>query len=331
MNKIESLQHFNENHVKIKAEEKLNAAKEYYQKHREELKEDFLKSFKKMCLKITEMQKSGQKDKIGYITYSMLRINMFDKKYGYFVDASNKFWFFDTEECRIEYDASWAFRFLDQFETELEDKRKLYISKILKHDIERIKLKQMKNYNRIIVELARYAFKEGEKVDEYRQIDREDVLEVRVGEYKGLNEVVYKEDVRVKESDIIKGWLEEKFEYEYEHEILKNLDLSGGDYEGINLMYGDFSGSNLSGSNMKRCLFNGAKFRNCLLEKADFRGANLEGADFEEANLKNAVFTGAHVKGLCIKGADLEGAVFSKEDMEKLELDEQQKNVVIRV
>lgn len=310
MKKIEALEHYNENYVEPNRLEKLNKLDEYLEKHKEELAAKFVEAFKNICIKAKCMQKAGNKSKIGYITFSLLRTNILEKKYVYALDAYSNLWFFDRCECQVEYDVNWAFKFLDDFEEELEEKRKHYINKILKPDVEKIKLKEVDLYNERIVKLARYAISEAVRTQAYLDIDKEEVLEVRVGEYKGFSEVVFKEDTRVKDAVAIKRWLEAKYEYEYVYEVLKNLDLSHGDYEGIDLSYADLRGSNLSNSNFKKCLLVGTNFEGADLSFSDFRDANIQGVNLNRTSL--------------------EGCKFLNKDISNLYLDdEQRKNIIV--
>ncbi|MBC2580532.1 hypothetical protein [Clostridium sp. DJ247] len=198
MTREEALQHFQEKYVKIKSDEKIDELKKYYIKNKDELANGFIKSFKDICIKISNMQSAAEKDKIAYINYSILRTNIMDRKYMHLVDAFNKYWYFDIQECSTEYDTSWAFDFLEEFEKELEEIRKLYMNKISAPDIDKIKLKETKLYNQYIIDLAKYSMPEAIKLKEYKEIHKEDIVEIRVGEYRGSSELVYKEQRTMK-------------------------------------------------------------------------------------------------------------------------------------
>jgi hypothetical protein len=62
-------------------------------------------------------------------------------------------------------------------------------------------LKTVDLYNKSIVKLARDIMPEAIKVKEYQEIEKEESVEIRVGEYKSISEVVYN-DVR-QEKDVI--------------------------------------------------------------------------------------------------------------------------------
>lgn len=398
MNRRQALEHFKAGPLKEKGIEKMDQVNEYFKTHKEELLPDFIESFRRICIKIAEMQARGEKGEIGYITYSAMASNIAARNYIYVIDAYNTEWFYDEVECRDSYDVSWAFRFLDEFEEELEPQRKLYNDKITKEDMEQLRLEEFGIYNAVINDFIRYAMPYAAEIEEYKQIEKADILEVRAGPYKGASELMYKEDRRIKNSSEIKAWLESK-EGTYDYEILKGLDLSNGDYEGIDIQYGDLSKSNMKECKLKNGSFIGTKFiqtiltganlEDATLDHADFTkselkdanmkgvkgsrinfrdanmekvnlvealliyadmrnvnlsnavcikaalkgacfdGANLENCNFEGVNLTKSDFRGAKLKGINLKNAVLKETKFLKSDLPLLDLDEEQKAVII--
>lgn len=290
MAKEDVLQHFIENEVQTKNLESLLALEEYFQNHKDELVHDFVQSFRNICRTIKTMQLRGEKGRIGHITYSMLRTEIMEGRHIYVIDASDITWFFDRKECQAEYNAGWAFQYLDVVESELEQISKTYMGAITKPDIERIKLGLANKYHQYVVSLARYAMPQAIILPEYLEIDKEEELEVRVGEYLDHSETIYKEDVIVKDSEEIKAWLEEKLEYEYAYEVFTDLTLSHGNYEGIDLRYADMKQSDLSRSNLRGCILLGTKFIGCRLQGTDFSYSLISEADFSYSDLKDAVF-----------------------------------------
>ncbi|TYQ16971.1 UNVERIFIED_CONTAM: putative low-complexity proteins [Acetivibrio alkalicellulosi] len=347
MKKGEALEHFKQNYLKSYLEEDVLKLEEYYDKYRLQLSEGFIRSFGEICKKIKGMQASGLKDKIGFINYSILRTKIISNNYNYSIYAYDKNWYFDQNECKVEYDVSWAFDFFKEFMNYLEEKRKPYLNKVINSDIERIALNETDFYSKPILKLARHAILEAIKIKEYQEIEKEDVLEIRFGEYKSISEVVYKDDTRIKDSNEMKDWLEEKNLNEYIYEVFKNLDLSEGNYEGIDLTYTDFRGSNLSKSNLKKSILFGSRLGNCNLQKVDFTEAimtdadfqcadlssavlcncNMEGTSLEKADLSSVDFRGATLRKTCFKGSKLNGARFLMKDIQYL--DDEQKSVVM--
>lgn len=327
MKKAEALAHFEQTYVQPKLLQKLLQAQDYLLQHRDELAADFQKSLCQICLAIKARQLKGELGKVGFIHYAMLRSAILFRKPQYRIDVYPKEWYFDLDapECSAYFDADPIFKFLDELEQELDGPRRQYLNRITPVDLEQIKLREAPKFNRLLVSLADYALSYTPLPAQLSEIVKETEFEIRVGEYYDLTEVVYKEDVRNKEAEAIKEWLEDKHENSYVAAVLKNLDLSHGDYAGNDLRRVDFQGSNLAKANFQSCLLSKARFADCQLNQADFSDAILHDADFSGANLQQAVFSGAEgargitsdldlnihsVWGVNFSGANLEGANF---------------------
>ncbi len=104
------------------------------------------------------------------------------------------------------------------------------------------------------------------------------------------------------------------------------LDLSGMNFEGINLRGANFSNSNLSEANFSGIDLRGANFNDANLNNAVFNGANLAWSHFERANLfgaklnvlsvDGAKFCKADLRNINLTGSNLQGAIFTKANME---------------
>lgn len=345
MTRTEALRHFNENEVAESCNQTLLALDKFYHEHREELVPDFLESMGRLCRKIKQIQEKKVKGKIGFIHYSMLRTAIIDQSYRYLTEAHDRSWYLDTVECMADYNADWAFGFLNSLAKELERKRRVYFNRIIASDIQKIVLRQAERFNCYVVKLIRHGMNQAELLPEFREIDKEPEFEVRVGEYFDLNEIVYKQDTREKNSQTVKRWLERKLDNEYAYEALQRLDLSNGRYEGIDLRYADLRGSRLSGADLSGSVLVGTRFdkghlekanlSNAIVYEANFSGCNLQGAslaevegasglpdgvwqrpgfdgvNFNGADLKGADLTGANLKGADFRGADLAGVNFN--------------------
>lgn len=320
----EAFEHFQKTYVKEISRVKLMALEEFYQRHRDELVPDFLESLGRICSRIESMLQCGRKSKISYIHYAMLRTALLENSHLWRIDAYDNSWYRDPNECTAYYDAGWAFKFLDSFEAELEPYRKQYLNRVVKADLERLKLREAAKYQYYVIELARYALKQAATVPEFQKIAKETLFEVRVGEYFDITEVVYKEDLRPKDSRETMLWLEAKEPNQYSYEVFRGLDLSGGDYEGIDLRYAYLNGANVSRSNLRKATLIGAQLTGATLEETDFTLADIFGADFNHCQLQGANFRGADggsgikettpwlpgFAGADFSGANLEGADF---------------------
>ncbi|WP_139488162.1 pentapeptide repeat-containing protein [Brevibacillus dissolubilis] len=350
------MEHFETTVVQPLLLEQLLALEAYFQEHKDELAVEFLASIQHICGEIRAMQAAGTKGKIGYITYSMLRIELLSGRPAYLIEAMNEEWLFDRTECQAEYLAEWAFRYLDEFTVRCEQAGKAYMGAVTAPDIEKIKLKEAAKFHQYVVALAQYAL--GRMNDDvharhalaqgdgnsqaehantshpgaaspipkhpwlFNQIELEDELEIRVGEYWDISEVVYKRDLCPKDSADTKQWLEEKEEDAYAYECFTGLDLSDGDYGEIDLRYTDFTGSDLSESNLHKAVLVGAKCRECRAAGADFSASLIHEADFSHSDLTGASFAYALGEGGMADPQEWEAPGFFPVNLSEAKLDD---------
>ncbi|HOV26443.1 MAG TPA: pentapeptide repeat-containing protein [Pseudobacteroides sp.] len=335
MNREEALQHFNENFVRQKSIEKMLKVEEFFHKNRDNLVADFLDSFRRICLKIKQIQNEGKKGEVGYITFSLLRTSMKEGKLLYLIEAFDSNWFLDRMECQAIYDAGWLGKFLDEFEAELEENRREYVGLLGSFDTERLKFKEAGFYSQYIANIARYTMPFAVLLREYRDIVRNEKMEVRVGEYLDISEVVYKENSGKRNPEEITRQLLDMKDKLFWHEDFKKLNLSKGNLEKRSLNHSDFKGSDLSESNMKFCKLIGTRFHECIMIRADLSNSYIYDADFSDCNLDSARFVNskgakgrfynpkfrtrsiwgvnferANLENVSFKGADLQGANF---------------------
>lgn len=331
----EILQHFYETEVEKRRLNYLLALEDYFQASKDSLAEDFRKAFQRICQQLQQQQEQQKKGPIAHITFSLLRTALLEKKYIYLVEGTDEEWFFDMQPILATYDATWAFRFFEQFIDELTVYSKTFAGAITLADIESIKLNEVNYFHQYVISLARYALPAIMRCAEYMSLNRELQLEIRIGEYLDVNEIVYSEDFTAKDSDEIKAWLEQKLEDEYPYEVFSKLNLSSGNYEGIDIRYGFFQQTNLKRSQLQESLLIGANFSESILLNADLSFSTIHEANFSHSQMQGVNlqhvqgasglqnresweipgylpvnFTGANLEGANFELADLRGACF---------------------
>ncbi|MDY8047941.1 pentapeptide repeat-containing protein [Paenibacillus polymyxa] len=327
MNREEVFRHFKNEIYEPLKHRMLFALEVYFQNHKHALAKAFRNSLEQIFEKVKLMQQEGNKQALGYISYSMLRTELANGRATYLVEAMDKRWFMDLHTCQVTYNAEWAFRYLDEWEMELSKQAKKYGGRIGLDDIQRMKLHAAVYVHQYIIALARFSITEEwfDDIQFAHEIQLEDVFELRVGEYLDRSEVIYKRDVRVKDSIVIKDWLEEKKPYDYIHEVFRKIDGSQGNYEGIRLQYtdlsessfinSDFTGGNLIGSCWYKAYLQEADFSDCLIQEARFEKANLREASFRDAVAVPGIYQSERwerpgFQPVSFAGADLTGATF---------------------
>jgi len=201
----------------------------------------------------------------------------------------------------------------------LSEISKTYDGKITSGDLAAVRKRGVIRCDVNMVEFAKKAIKEAVRIEEFKLIEKEEVLEVRIGEYKGYSEIIYKEDIRKKDSKEIVAWLESK-NGTYSYEILRELDLSGGDYEEITMHYADLSKCDLSNANFEDASLIGTKFNDAKIDNTNFQNADLSESNFNSTAIKNSNFQGStlmdsDLSNIKIDGCNFQGADFSESNL----------------
>lgn len=293
MNKAEAWEHFVNLYGDEFSRAKIMELEQRFRQRLEQFIREFVESFREICTQIRTMQSRNEKGKISYITYSMLRTAILDRRPVYLVEAFDKDWFLDPAECQVRYHPAWAWELLYQLGLELEEKRKLYLNQISQAKLKSFILQETDLYHRYIIRLARYAMDQARQLPEFQVIEREPEFEVRVGEYLDLSELVYREIRLPEDPDVRKAWIAANPDLACTYGALTDLNLAQGDYWGIDLQYSDLRGSNLSQSNLSFSTLTGAKFNRASLAESDLQEAWIFEADFGECDLRGANLSGA--------------------------------------
>lgn len=329
------IQNFYETEVVKSRENHLLALERYVQGSIDVLVTEFKKSFKTICNELYKQQVETEKGPIGHITFSLLRTELLEGKAIYVVEGTNEDWFLDLKPIITFYDASWLFRFLIEEIEELRQRSRTFIGAISEAELDSILLKEAGYYHQYFVSLARYALADVDTFFEYANLERNQTVDIRIGEYLDISELVFKEDYEEKDIEEVKTWLNQKLTNEYIYDSFKELDLSSGDYKTIDLRYSFFQKSNLSESNLRESMLIGSNFKNSklinsdlsfsLIHEADFSNCNLQGANFLRAQGYSGLdqptkwdkpgylpvrFKGANLQGTNFEQADLRGANF---------------------
>ncbi|WP_236346194.1 pentapeptide repeat-containing protein [Paenibacillus plantiphilus] len=153
---------------------------------------------------------------------------------------------------------------------------------------------QLYPFHAYMVHAVRYAMDTAKQLESFQNLATEGQLDIRVGEYKDeqTSESVYLRSGYPRTSVSCKGWLESRLEQEYIYEHIRYVNLSEGNYEGINLSYTWFEVVKLTGSNLRGGLLLGTGFERCECDGVDFSGSRLFDADFRGCKLEQARFDG---------------------------------------
>jgi uncharacterized protein YjbI with pentapeptide repeats len=316
MTREEAMEHFEEEYVYKYYVQMDKKAEQYIEENNEILTSEFIETFRSLCKKIKQMQIEGKKEKIAYITFSFGIDNLLHKSHEYMVHAYGSEWFYeDSEECKVMHDLNWLYEFMEDTYNQLVEISKKYIGNITSADLKEVRKSGVISCDVLFRKFAKKAIEKAVEIDEFKEIEKDEVLEIRNGEYKGYNEIIYKIDTGVKSSKDIKNWLEKKDEEDdYCHQILCNLDLSNGDYKGIGAHHTDFSGSDLSNADFEGTSLIDARFNKAKIENVNFKGASLDESNFAYTTVKNSNFVEADLLDSNFEKSELIGCNLADTD-----------------
>ena len=349
MNREEAARHFEEEVVTVERQHMLLMLDTCLQRDQEQLIEAYLSSFQALCRQIREAQLAGRKGAISYITYSFLRTEIVAGRAYDLVEAADHRWFLDSDPIRLEYDAGWAFGVLDQMMERLEQAARFYMGKIASSELQRIRMRECEAVHRYVAALIRAAMPEAVKTAEYMELQREDIFEIRAGEYCDTSECVYREDKRQLVAANVKDWLSERNLYDYTYNAFGELELQRMICDELDFRYTAFRGTQLDGTSFKQGILLGTSWQSCSLRSTDFTGSVVSGAKFDGCCLREAVLrgitgssgrldpawrgpalegvsfrdcdlTGADLRDAWLEGADLRGACLDGVDLRGAQL-----------
>lgn len=289
---------------------------EYIRDHFESLTAKFLECFSAYCRKISRMQRQGKKGPVAYIHFSVLRTNVLLNRHEIRMDAYDENWYLDREECSGSYPVEEFYCFLEKFGEAVEELRTGSGGGVSLAQAQKRVFDESKLYLLYLAEFIRLGMRQAVLTEDYRRMERAPCFTVAIGGYLDRFDILYREDHTQKEGGQVKRRFQKASRFSYE--ICENLDLSGGDYEGLEFQYSSFEGCDFTGSsfhkgNLLFCNFKGAMLKDVNMEKvkifdADFSGATLEGVSFAGAKLKHISFAGARLVGV-----DFEKALLAEE------------------
>lgn len=325
MDKKTALHHFKEHHFRPLLETELDRLEAQFHHNQAGLISDFKQSFKDLCIHIQSMQQQGLKEPIGYIHYSFLRTQILEQSYLYMVEAYSADWYEDHSDCKLTYDASWAYARMSVMSETLEQRRKIYMGAINSADVERLILESAPFFHSFVDSLIRLAIAESVQTPAYQAIHKAKRLLIRTGEYRDISENLYVWDQEPLPADeVIEKLMQSNEEEPYVYENLKLLSLPHLQQFQQDLRYNDFSYSDLRGIQFDSCILMGTRwqqanieggsFKGCLLVDADFRYSHLKGVNFGEASGRVDRKDGRRTPGLCglrFEHANLDGADFT--------------------
>ena len=272
---------------------------------------EFVLSMQNYFKKIIKMQQAGLKDAIGAINLSLLRTKLLSRDYHVRLDAYNDQWYLDRVECVSTYKVRHLYGRLDEFADLLEEIRKDSFISLSFGEINDRLLHESRRYFITVSEFLRAAIKEVVKTAEYKALKRESVFQIYFGEFQDAVMIIYKEDHEPKDSAQVKRHLESK-QAAYTYELCTQLDLSHGQFEGLNITHSSFKNCQFTMSNWQDSKLLFCSFHAAVFQYTSFNFVHMVQGDFSDAILEFVSFKGAKLQHVTFKNATLIHIDFSE-------------------
>lgn len=274
--------------------------------NKEKLRTQILDVFKKLS------EKSNKDDglKIRYVDFSILKVSILNEKYEIFVAAYDKNWY-AGEMIYESFCIDYVFKGLTEIRDDLYKKAKKYVGKIRCSSIDQYILKKSSEYNNYLTFFFIEYLKQYDEEESFKEMNKEKLVTVIYGDYKGNSQIVYSYDEKTKDEEEFKlkfnSGKKQNFVFEQWTNIeLKDFCITNKDITCMNLKYSNINnfmlkecksvGVNFKESTLKKC-----KFMLCDLGTADFSKRSLEDVVFENCILRNAKFDNAKLSNVYVK------------------------------
>lgn len=284
---------------------------DYVKKHFEQLVRQFVDCFSAYCDKIYQMQQEGIKGAIAYVHFSVLRTNILLKKHELRLDAYDERWYMDPVECSGCYPVGEIYSYLEKYGNIVDDLQRKSNGKVSLAEAQKKIFNESNIYLFYVAELIRIGMRNILQTEAYQRIDRAPCFAVCIGGFMDRFDILYKEDHTVKDSKEVKRYLQSKKQTLFSHEILENLDLSNGNFEGLEFQYSSFAGCDFTKSSWNKSRLVFSNFQNVILKDTKMEKMKIFDTDFSGATLEHVNFAGAKLKHLSFVGAKLLQVDFS--------------------
>ena len=194
MKKSEVLEHFLEHEVRAASCNFVTGAMSRMKKeNKKETVQDFVSDFR-MLLGECREQENGNGARIRYIQISLVRSKALAGNPFYILEAFGTEYYLSEPVAVREPGLAWLYEEFDRFCKEIDRQGKRYFQGINELDLNRIKLAELINCNRIVRHLFEESFVYIINSDEFRNLGSGKKLGIHMGEYRGPFEKIFETD-----------------------------------------------------------------------------------------------------------------------------------------
>lgn len=271
---------------------------------------------------IGRQAKEKEKEDCVYFLYALQRCDLIERRAVVRLDVTNMEWYLDEEPLSVCFDITFLFQeYFDWQDKLLLDMRE-YMGKVNKYDVCSLVQDEIMVCNQLITHILRFAFRDLEQQEVFKEIGKLPFWVIRWGEYKDYSEIVMQVKREAKGQEV---WLERLEQYQENPEALTadywyRETLTSGDCRKKNMYFIVFEECTLKGIDFSRADLTGARFLRCRIEKCRFSSANLSQADFEECIFEEDDFSGANLAQTTFSEEGFQPELFDEKQMDELQI-----------
>ncbi|WP_077611733.1 pentapeptide repeat-containing protein [Clostridium sp. Marseille-P2415] len=263
----------------------------------------------------------GEKEKIMFFYFSLLRIDILKKEYNVLAQAMDARWYMDRSPAEVTFSLDFLFSMLDEIRERLELDERKYMGKVGRHDISNFLLETAMEWNQILAGQLRFLFRDIEENRDFADIPKLDTWGIYWGEYRDASELIACVDREKKEQ---KDWdralrLTGEQETAMVSKFWYQAELRDSDCRGKLLLFSQFENCSLTNLRFTEADLSGAQFKNCTIKACSFQNAVMRQADFVNCVWEDNDFS----------GADLSYSIFMEKDVPFLHLEPEQLQTIL--
>lgn len=267
-----------------------------------------------------EMEKAG-KDNLMHLYFSLLRVDLQNRKYRIMVQAMDAGWYLDEKPVVLTFSVDSLFQMLHPVWDQMLEDSKKYIGKVNTYDISNMMQELAMECNRMLAHQLRFMLRDLEENDDFAKIPKEETWYIRWGEYRDNSEIVAHVD-RIPKGQ--KQWDRTVRKTAQKADALiagywYQTDITNTDCQGEQMYFINFEDCTIQNICFDRANLTGARFRNCRLNGCSFKGSILRQAEFTDCSWDDNVFS----------GADLTNAVFMEKEIPYIHLEADQLQTIL--
>ncbi len=257
----------------------------------EQLAERIFAAFEEIGKKAEQQEKE---DCVHFL-FGLQRCDLLNNKAVVRLDVMNPAWYMDEDKLTVQLDLTFLFEPYFAWKEKLMLDKRSYMGKVNRYDVENLVQDEIVLGNRLIVNILRFAFRNLEEQECFRQIKKLPYWIIRWGEYKDYSEIV----MRMNREERGEGeWLEAIDKYREDKNALTaeywyKADIHTGNCLKKQMFFTTFEKCRICNIDFSKAEMIGVRFICCRLENCKFIGTNLQQADFEDCEFEGNDFTGA--------------------------------------